>query len=295
MSLSIYQKLGSNKKSACYYSVYTRFDAAVIAEYKIQVRSKNSCGILDVVVTQRHLVDKNSTAAGFFPKQLTEGPGKPVLKLVRLAGFSSLFSGMSATPPSNDSSSKSLPRPVPISRGPSYEDARNAHLKFHNLYGGLRAVSRAEVEQLPPGTLLVDVRTPAEVAVSRVPGSVTAKEFEQACAEGAPPTGVVAVCTVGLRAALWGQGLREKGFEGDVTVSEGVLLWALDGGELVRPVAGKSDVWESVQEVHTFDVTHRFAPEGWNMTHYSAAKAAWHGSSYLPAMIRARHARKGRS
>lgn len=146
------------------------------------------------------------------------------------------------------------------------------------------------MERLPEGTAFVDVRTPGELAVSRIPSSVTVEEFERTCAEGNPPPGVVAVCTVGLRAALWGQGLRDKGYRGEVRVSEGILLWALDGGKVVRARSGKEGEWENVEELHTFDSSHRLAPKGWKMTSYSAPLAAWHARTYLPLLVRAKRA-----
>lgn len=72
-------------------------------------------------------------------------------------------------------------------------------------------------------TVVVDVRTPEEVAVSRIPGSLTAAEFaERREAVRRRRAPVVAYCTVGFRSSHFVRKLRADGF--DAANLEGSLL-----------------------------------------------------------------------
>ena len=99
-------------------------------------------------------------------------------------------------------------------------------------YPDVKTISAAELrERLTAGdTVLVDVRTPAERAVSTLPGAITPEEFEARLDEMGDCT-VVAYCTVGARSSGYARRMSRR----DVPVLnlEGSLLaWTHAGGEL---------------------------------------------------------------
>ena len=81
------------------------------------------------------------------------------------------------------------------------------------------------------GTVVVDVRTPTEQAVSMIPGAITAEEFEanRARYEGAT---VLAYCTVGQRSGLFVQELMADGWK-VFNIVGAILAWTHAGGPLV--------------------------------------------------------------
>ena len=86
-------------------------------------------------------------------------------------------------------------------------------------------------ERLSVGdTVLVDVRSPAERAVSTLPGALTPDQFEDQIEELEHCT-VVAYCTVGARSSMYARRMGRKGIP--VLNLEGSLLaWTHAGGEL---------------------------------------------------------------
>ncbi len=88
-------------------------------------------------------------------------------------------------------------------------------------------------ERLPAhDTVLVDVRTPAERAVSTLPGAIAPEEFEARLDELDDCT-VVAYCTVGARSSAYARRMGRRGVA--VLNLEGSLLaWTHAGGELAN-------------------------------------------------------------
>ncbi|MCA9573435.1 MAG: tetratricopeptide repeat protein, partial [Myxococcales bacterium] len=79
---------------------------------------------------------------------------------------------------------------------------------------------------------VVDVREPAEQAVSMIPGAIPATTFE-AHPEDYAGKEVVAYCTIGYRSGQWAKAWRAKGV--DVRNLKGsLLLWTHAGGALVH-------------------------------------------------------------
>lgn len=79
--------------------------------------------------------------------------------------------------------------------------------------------------------VLVDVRSPAERAVSTLPGAVTPEEVEADPARFAGRE-IVAYCTIGYRSSAWAQARRKEGL--DVKNLHGSLLaWTHAHGPLV--------------------------------------------------------------
>ncbi len=97
------------------------------------------------------------------------------------------------------------------------------------------AVAPADLEGWLRGgrLVLVDVRTPAEQAVSRIPGALTAAEFEARRPELAGAV-VVTYCTIGYRSGLYAERLRTEGWDAR-NLAGSLLAWTHAGGSLVDP------------------------------------------------------------
>jgi sodium/bile acid cotransporter 7 len=85
----------------------------------------------------------------------------------------------------------------------------------------------------PSRLVLVDVRTPAEQAVSRIASAITAAEFEERRAQFAGAV-VVTYCTIGYRSGLYAERLRAEGWDAR-NLAGSLLAWTHAGGALVDP------------------------------------------------------------
>jgi rhodanese-related sulfurtransferase len=126
--------------------------------------------------------------------------------------------------------------------GAPADDAERAS-RVAEMYAGYRGSwSAAEVPEIDAAALarrlaageslvIVDDRTPAERAVSMVPGAVPFEEVE-AHPERFRGKPLVAYCTIGYRSGQWTAKERALGL--DVTnLAGGVLAWTHAGGALV--------------------------------------------------------------
>lgn len=99
----------------------------------------------------------------------------------------------------------------------------------------------------PP--ILLDVRAPAERAVSVIAGAV---DDERAIAPG---TNVVVYCTVGLRSGESARALRERGINA-VNLRGGILAWLAAGGSVVDSTGAPT------QRVHVYGRRWNALPAG---------------------------------
>lgn len=74
-----------------------------------------------------------------------------------------------------------------------------------------------------PATLLVDVRSAAEQAVSRIPGAITQQAYEAAAGSHSGKQ-VVVYCTIGGRSYLYARQLVAAGVDAK-NYREGILGW----------------------------------------------------------------------
>lgn len=87
------------------------------------------------------------------------------------------------------------------------------YLKYRADFPDAPEIEAAELDLLhADGALIVDVREPAEFAVSRIPGAISKTAFEQD-KERYRDRRVVAYCTVGYRSGLYVQELRAAGWD----------------------------------------------------------------------------------
>ncbi|MCY4645862.1 MAG: rhodanese-like domain-containing protein [Gammaproteobacteria bacterium] len=110
-------------------------------------------------------------------------------------------------------------------------------------------------ERLPADdTVLVDVRPPAERAVSTLPDAITPEELEGRLDELGDCT-VVAYCTVGARSSAYARRMGRKGVP--VLNLEGSLLaWTHAGGEL-------TDGSSPTNRLHVFGPKWNLAADGY--------------------------------
>lgn len=92
--------------------------------------------------------------------------------------------------------------------------------------------------------LLVDVRSPEEIAVSMIPGAVTRREYERH-ADDYSDYRIVPYCTVGARSAKYTRQLRERGVSA-VNFRDSIIGWVEAGQALVTPDG------EPTKRVHTY-------------------------------------------
>lgn len=106
-----------------------------------------------------------------------------------------------------------------------YQKSRRLFPEVPELTPQQLAARRAEEK-----VVLVDVRSPAEQAVSMIPGAITSEQFEQNPSEYEGAT-IVTYCTIGHRSGLYAQQLLSRGLKA-VNLKGAILGWTHNGGEL---------------------------------------------------------------
>lgn len=142
----------------------------------------------------------------------------------------------------------------------SQEDRRRALERMisqvSRRFPDVKTISAAALRERLPAedTVLVDVRSPAEQAVSTLPGALTPEEFEGQREELGDCT-VVAYCTVGARSSKYARRMSRKGVP--VLNLEGSLLaWTHAGGEL-------TDGASPTKRLHVFGPRWNLAADGY--------------------------------
>lgn len=108
---------------------------------------------------------------------------------------------------------------------------------------GIEVQKLQQLQQQGKEVVLVDVRSPAEIAVSKIPGAITQQEFE-ANLEQYKNSTIVAYCTIGYRSGKYADLWRQQGIE--IFNLEGSLLaWSHIKGKLV-------DAKGTTNKVHVF-------------------------------------------
>ncbi|WP_300162610.1 rhodanese-like domain-containing protein [Solidesulfovibrio sp.] len=144
---------------------------------------------------------------------------------------------------------------------PADDAGRKARVEA--LYAGYRKdfptapeiTADAAVALWKKGELLpIDVREPAERAVSTLPGAVTEKEYLADPARFAGKT-AVAYCTIGYRSGKWAEAKAKAGLP-VANLAGGLLAWLHAGGGLVD---AKGD---PTKTVHVYGRAWDLAPRG---------------------------------
>ncbi|MHC5009425.1 MAG: rhodanese-like domain-containing protein [Planctomycetota bacterium] len=79
-------------------------------------------------------------------------------------------------------------------------------------------------------TVVVDVRTAEEQAISMIPGAIPSTDFEQNMAKYENAR-VICYCTIGHRSGLYTKALQERGWNA-LNMKGAILAWTHAGGEL---------------------------------------------------------------
>ncbi|MBI1355612.1 MAG: hypothetical protein GC160_14840 [Acidobacteria bacterium] len=122
---------------------------------------------------------------------------------------------------------------APASDAEAQVQIRRMYEDYRADFPAVEGVSAAEALRLADedAAVFVDIRTPEEQAVSKIPGALTAEQFESD-RESYRGRLVVAYCTIGARSGKYAKQLQADGF--DVRNLEGgVLSWTHAGGPLV--------------------------------------------------------------
>ncbi len=105
------------------------------------------------------------------------------------------------------------------------------------------------------GAIWVDVRSPEERSVSRIPGAIDG-EVVVASPEDFEGKVLVAYCTIGVRSAAWAEKRREDGLDAR-NLAGSVMAWARDGGDFVAPDGSETT------RVHTWSDRFDWLPDGY--------------------------------
>ncbi|MEE8367581.1 MAG: rhodanese-like domain-containing protein [Thermoanaerobaculia bacterium] len=105
--------------------------------------------------------------------------------------------------------------------------------------------------------VVVDVRSPAERAVSMIKGAISSTEFEQNRAQYENVT-VVTYCSIGHRSGLYAKKLHEEGFE-VLNLVGSVLSWSHVAGDFV-------DAHGPTKRVHVGGPNSNFVASGYDPT-----------------------------
>ena len=149
-----------------------------------------------------------------------------------------------------------------ITPGQSFGDEENArkieslYAEFQRQFPTVQTVSADEVEKLKnrKRTVIVDVRTPKERAVSFIPASISQSDFESNLAKYEGGT-IIAYCTIGYRSAQFAQTLAKKGIEVH-NLKGGILSWINSGFPLVDQVG-------PTRKVHVYGRKWNIVPSGY--------------------------------
>lgn len=111
--------------------------------------------------------------------------------------------------------------------------------RVHREFPSVQSISPATLAAGAPGEppLLLDVRTPAEYAVSHLHGAQRAETLDAALRllQGRPATApVVVYCSVGWRSSALAVALQQAGFSAVYNLEGGIFTWANEDRPLYR-------------------------------------------------------------
>ncbi len=162
----------------------------------------------------------------------------PLLALMALAALAAC-----SRPPADDAGRKAQVDAL-------YADYKKSFPQTPEITAEAAVALAARGELLP-----IDVREPAERAVSTLPGAVTAKEYLADPGRFAGKK-AVAYCTVGYRSGLWAQKEARAGLP-VANLAGGILGWLHAGGSLIDAKGAPT------KTVHVYGRTWDLAPTGY--------------------------------
>lgn len=103
-------------------------------------------------------------------------------------------------------------------------------------------------------TVFVDVRKPAEIKISKLPGAVTKKTFLKNLLSYKNRT-IVAYCTISYRSGKFAMEMAEKGIS-IYNLKGGLLAWVLEGGKVY-------DTKGETKRAHVYGKKWNYLPKGY--------------------------------
>ena len=126
----------------------------------------------------------------------------------------------------------------------------------------VRSISAQEAQDLhgQGQVVFVDVRKPAEMEISMLPGAVSERVYETQADQFKDRT-VVAYCTIGFRSGEFAEKMAEKGVM-VLNLEGGILAWVWEGG-ILHNAAG-----QTVKQIHVYAEKWDLAPAGYATTRF---------------------------
>ena len=117
----------------------------------------------------------------------------------------------------------------------------------------LRELQRESESMGEPKLVLIDVRSPEELAVSMIPGAITAAQFEED-EDAYRGSTIVTYCTVGVRSEHYARKLLAAGHKA-VNFEDSIIGWCEANFPLVTPDG------EPTKRVHTYSDDYKVPAE----------------------------------
>ena len=120
--------------------------------------------------------------------------------------------------------------------------------------------SEAMALYLKDAVVFVDIRKPAEMEISALPGAITREEFMNHPDKyrGKP---VVAYCTISYRSGVFARQMAEKGID-ILNLTGGILAWVLEGGRVYN-TSGETS------RIHVYSKKWSLAPDTYEVVMFS--------------------------
>ena len=109
--------------------------------------------------------------------------------------------------------------------------------------------------------VFVDTRTPAEMAVSMLPGAVSKQYFLNHTNQFKDKT-IVTYCTISYRSGVFARDLAKEGVT-VLNLQAGILAWLLDGGKVY------DQSHNEIKRVHVYGDKWDFAPAGYETVRFN--------------------------
>ena len=144
---------------------------------------------------------------------------------------------------------------APLTNDYRKEAVQQLYANYKKCFPEIPDISPAEAMKMgrEGRTVFVDVRSPSEMSVSRLPGAISMTEFLNDKDRYRGKT-IIAYDTIGYRSGLEVQKLRETGL-GVVNLQGGILGWMQDGGKVY-------DDNGETKRVHVYGALWNYAPGG---------------------------------
>lgn len=104
----------------------------------------------------------------------------------------------------------------------------------------ITVVELQQLQQQGKQVVLVDVRSPKEIAVSSIPGAISTAEFERNLAQYRNYQ-IIGYCTIGYRSGKYAQKLQQQGVK-MLNLEGSLLAWSHAQGKLVNSIGDTNKV-----------------------------------------------------